>query len=156
MKLKITILLLGVAGFVISASAQENFVFLNYLGDTASFEMDEMAIENHFLGEQMAVKYTRVRLSYTYVSGGSGTHPVSETIVDKPTIYKSIKKLNSHYKKQFKKGEIDTSTAIRELGWYLDVGFAIYRQNTDDFEEALKSAKKPDQIALVFDRIVFE
>ena len=156
MKLKIITLLLGVAGFAISASGQEKFVFQNYLLDTASFVMDDGSVEDHFLGEQMAVKYTRVKKSYTYLTEGSVTNPVPQTYVDKPTIYYSLKKLNSHYKKQLKKGEIDSSTAVKELGWCFDVGFAIYQQDTSEFEKALRNAKKPEQMALVYSQVVFE
>lgn len=156
MKTRFITLLLGLAGIITYASGQDNFIFENSLRDTASFVQEDFALESHYLGEQMALKYTRMRKTYTYVTEGTPTQPSSQTIVTKPTIYYSLKKLNNYYKKQLKKGEIDTGTAVEELGWYFDVGFAIYPQNTDEFEEALKKAKKPDEIAGVFAQVEFK
>ncbi len=149
-------LLIGALAFVASVNGQERFTFQNQLGDTVHFHINPNDIGSHFLGDQMAIKYYRLQETYTYVEKGSVTNPGERTVIMKPTIYYSLKRLNSHYKKQLKKGEIDSSEAVEELGWYFDVGFAIYEQDTSELEKALKSAKKPDEIVQVFAHVVLK
>ncbi len=147
---------MGILAMVTSLYGQEAFTFQNKLGDTVRFEIDRNAIGSHYLGDEMAMKYYRFEETYTYVEPGSITNPTQRTVITKPIIYYSLKKLNSHYKKQLKKGRIDSSEAVKKLGWYFDVGFAIYEQDTSELEKALKSAKKPDEIAQVFAHVTLE
>jgi predicted DNA-binding protein (UPF0278 family) len=102
------------------------------------------------------VKYYRIQETYTYVEEADVQNLTHRTMVNKPTIYYSMKKLNNHYKKQLRKGAIDSSSAVEELGWYFDIAFAIYEQDTSEFEDALKKAKKPDKIAELFAQVVLE
>lgn len=156
MKLRIFALLMGVVAFATSAGGQDSFTFRNQLRDTVHLGIRQSDVTRHFLGDNVAVKYYRLKETYTYVESASVTNPNERTIVKKPTIYYSLKKLNSHYRKQLKKGKIDSSKAIEELGWYFDIGFAIYDQNTSDFEKALKDAKKPGEIEQLFARVILE
>jgi hypothetical protein len=156
MKSKVFTLLLGVVTISAVTSGQEYFRFENQLNDTARFDLDPQVIGNHYLGEQLALKYSRIQETYTYEQQGTVTNPVTRTVVMKPAIYYSLKKLNSYYRKQLKKGKIDSSEAIRQLGWYFDIGFAIHGQNTTKFEDALQEARKPDRIAELFTQVVLE
>ena len=156
MRLRIFTLLFGVVAFVAGASGQEQFTFQNQLGDTVHFDIESSDIGSHYLGEQVAIKFYRLQETYTYVEAGTVTNPGERTVVMKPTIYYSLKRLNSHFRKQLKKGVIDSSDAVNKLGWCLDVGFAIYDQDTSDFEKALKSAKKADEIVQVFAQVILE
>ena len=139
-----------------STNAQDGFSFQNQLRDTIHITLEDASISKHFLGNELAVKYYRLQETYTYVEPGSVTNPAERTIVTKATIYNSIKKITSHYKKQVKKGEIDSADAVEELGYCYDVAFSIYEQDTSDFEKALKSAKKPDEMAMVFAEVVLK
>jgi hypothetical protein len=156
MKLRLVIILLGTIVSFASADGQDNFRFLNQLGDTIHIEIKQESVGNHYLGEYIAIKFYRIKEVYTYEEMGTVTNPVAQTIVNKPAIYYSLKKLNTHYKRQLKKGEIDTSVAMEELGRCFDVGFAIFEQDTSEFEKALKSARKPDQIADLFTQVILE
>ena len=156
MKLRILALLAGAVAFVAGARGQEYFTFSNNLSDTVQIPVVQDLIGSHYLGEEMAVKYYRLREIYTYEETGTAAKPVHQTVVNKPTIYYSLKKLNSHYKKQLKKGEIDSNQAVKQLGWYFDVGFAIFSQDTGDLEKALRQAKNPDEIASIFAHVKLE
>ena len=156
MKLRFFVLLLGAVAYVAGLSGQEQFTFQNQMRDTVHFEVNRNDLSSHYLGVQIAVKYYRLKETYTYVEAGSVSNPGERTIVMKPTIYYSLKRLNSHYKKQLRKGAIDSIEAVEELGWYFDVGFAIYEQDTSDFERALKSARNPDEIAQVFAHVILQ
>jgi len=156
MKLRFMTILLGMVTFVANTSAQENFTFQNLINDTVHLVIKPADVGSHYLGSDMAVKLYRLKETYTYLESGSDANPVSKTVVSKPNIYYSLKKLNTHYKKQLKKGEIDSSSAKKQLGWYFDIGFAIYEQNTLDFENALKRTRKPEQIVEVFTQVILE
>ena len=134
MKLKLFAILMGVVALALNVNGQSSFTFLNQLRDTIHFDISKGDVTKHFLGDYIAGKYFRLQETYTYVEPGNINNPTPRTVVMKPTIYYSLKKLNAHYKKQLKKGEIGSSEAIQELGWCFDVGFSIYDQNTDDFE----------------------
>jgi hypothetical protein len=156
MKLKFLAFLVGASMGILNSSAQEKFLFENHLRDTVHLNYNSLDIGSHYLGDDLAIKYYRIQETYTYVEQGNVQNPVAKTVVQKPTIYYSLKKLNSYYKKQLRKGNIDSSKAIQELGRYFDIGFSIYQQDTSEFEEALKSARKPDEIAEVFAQVVLE
>ena len=156
MKLRLFALLIGVLALALSVNGQSSFTFLNQLRDTIHFDIEKSDVSNHFLGDNIAAKYFRLQETYTYVEPGNINNPTTRTVVMKPTIYYSLKKLNAHYKKQLKKGEIESSKAIQELGWCFDVGFAIYDQDTGDFEKAIKNARKPDEIAQLYAHVILE
>lgn len=156
MKLRLFALLIGVLALALSVNGQSSFTFLNQLRDTIHFDISKGDVTRHFLGDYIAGKYFRLQKTYTYVEPGNINNPTTRTVVMKPTIYYSLKKLNAHYKKQLKKGEIDSTKAIRELGWCFDVGFAIYDQDTGEFEKAIKNARKPDEIAQLFAHVILE
>jgi hypothetical protein len=156
MKLRILTLLFGAVAFAAGASGQEYFIFSNHLGDTVHIPVDKVDIGTHYLGENIAVKYYRLRETYTHEESGSAANPIGHTIVSKPTIYYSLKKLNSNYKKQLKSGAIDSRQAVKQLGWYFDVGFAIFEQDTGELEKALRNAKNPDEIAQIFAHVKLE
>ena len=156
MKLKYLTIFLGVLCYATTTSAQENFTFQNLMSDTVHLVFDHNDVGTHYLGHEMAVKFYRLKETYTYLESGSDANPVSKTVVSKPNIYYSLKKLNTYYKKQLKRGEIDSSSAVKQLGLHFDIGFAIYEQNTSDLESALKGAKKPEQILDVFAQVILE
>jgi hypothetical protein len=153
MRLRLITLLFGAVLLFARTYGQDQFTFQNQLSDTVHFEIEMSEVGNHYLGEQLAVKLYRIKETYTYVEAGTETTPGNRTVIVKPAIYYSLKKLNNHFKKQLKKGMIDSSTAVTQLGWFMDIGFAIYGQDTTEFEKALKSAKKPDEIVKLFNQV---
>ena len=138
-------------------SAQvDSFRFSNNLYDTSSIELGSDFMADHYLGQTIAVKMYRLKKTYTYVEAGTPASPGDKTTVKKPTIYYSMKKLNTYYKKQLKKGEIERVDAQLKLSWYLDIAYSIYSQDTNLFETALKTAKKAPEIDQVFARVVMD
>jgi hypothetical protein len=156
MKLRFLTVLLGLISLAMISHAQDNFVFQDLMRDTVHLEIDPSEVGSHFLGSDIALKFYRLKETYTYVEPGSYANPTARTVVSKPTIYYSLKKLNNYYKKRIRKGQLNEDEAKKKLGWYFDVGFAIFEQDTSSFEEALRAAKKPDQIEKVFSRISLE
>ncbi len=133
--------------------AQETFEFRNTLADTARRGFNYSMASDHFLGDIIAKKLFRFKETYTYVEKGTPMSPGDKVIVRKPTIFYSVRKLNNYYKKEIRKGRKSPSDAIDEFGSILDKSFVIYDQPTDEFEEFLKSSKKPEEIIKAFEKV---
>jgi hypothetical protein len=152
-----------IVGFLIAmsirsgwAQIQDTFYFNNNLDRIKSIEVDYTKVPKHYLGYEIGSKMYLLDQTYTVVEEPSPVNPVEKTIVNKPAIFYSIKKLNKYYKKTIKKGEITKEQAKDELNTYLDICLAIYNQETEIFEEALKNSKKEKEIAAVFSRVILE
>jgi len=91
---------------------------------------------------------------YTYIlTDDQGT---SKIVVRKPAIFHSIKKLNLTYKRQLKKGEISQQDAKKKLNNTLDVGIAIFAQETDNIESVLRQTRDQALIEDIFARVVLQ
>jgi len=150
--LGVFLLLVCSSGF----SQVDSFRFSNHLADTGSFEYDYNFVDEHYLGDDIALKMYRVKETYTYIEAGTPSSPGDKTQVKKPAIYYAIKKLNTYYKKQLKKGEVDRAEAYEKLARYLDIAYSIYNDDTAMFEDELRSAKKAPEIDELFARVVLE
>jgi len=138
------------------AGAEDTFYFDNDLANIKELNIDPDFISKHYLGEDIAVKMHLLKETYTYIERGDDLNPLDKTIVNKPTIFYSMKKLNNYYKKKLKKGGLSQEEAKDKLDHYLDICLAIYLQSTDSFEEALRSSKGQDEIDGVFSRVVLQ
>lgn len=115
----------------------------------SSIYEEEIKTENlplHFLGEAVAKKFELFKNAYLYEDGLRLT-------IEKPIIYKSIKKINKHLIKQVKKGGIEKNIAKKELLNYLDIAIVIVAKPTTAFENALKNAKSTAGLIQVFNRV---
>ncbi|MFC2125312.1 hypothetical protein ACFLU5_10905 [Bacteroidota bacterium] len=138
------------------AGAEDTFYFDNDLVDIKDLAINPNFISKHYLGEDIAVKMHLLKETYTYIERGDDLNPVDKTVVNKPTIFYSMKKLNNYYKKQIKKGTISKEDAKEKLDLYLDICLSIYLQSTDNFEEALRTSKGNDEIVGVFSRVILK
>jgi len=138
------------------AGAEDTFYFDNDLVNVKALNIDPNYITKHYLGEDIAIKMHLLKETYTYIERGDDLNPVDKTIVNKPAIFYSMKKLNNHYKKQIKKGTVSKEEAKEKLDHYLDICLSIYLQSTDNFEEALRTSKGNDELDGVFSRVVLK
>jgi hypothetical protein len=136
----------------IYAQSQE-FLFMNNLKDTLRLKIDYANAGTHVLGSEVARKMLLLQDTYTYVERGTLMAPGDKTIVKKPDIYYSVKKLNNYYKKAVKKGTIDEKQAAKNLISVVDKSYSIFYEDTKDFEKYLKAQKKPEDIQKAFDLI---
>ena len=148
--------------FVTITSAQGNepekhvFKFSNNLSYYENSEIDMTFVEDHYLGQEIALKFYLLKDVYTTVQPATPTSPTEKTIVSKPTIYYATKKISRLYKKEIKKGLITEQEAKSNLNKVLDVSLSIYHEETEEFESVLKDAKDSDEIFGVFSRVVLE
>ena len=89
------------------------FGFAGYSQDyTFRYDMQEMEevvntqeIKPHFLGNEIATRLQLLKESYTYKEPNeiSGTE---NAVIEKPSIYNAVRKVNRYLKKAVKKGDI--------------------------------------------------
>lgn len=148
------ILLLAVLAYV-PAHTQETTVFVFDANpgalDISDFEGQQ--IKSNPLGNEVATKLELLQSRFTYVEEGTPTSPTNRTIIIKPTIYNSVLKLNRYYKKQVKKGAMELNSATNEFLKYIDLALILYAERTEEFEDYLNKAGKPEEIIAAYDLI---
>ncbi len=148
--------------FVTITSAQGNepekqvFKFANNLSYYENSEIDMSFVEEHYLGQDIALKFYLFKDTYTTIQPATPTSPTEKTIVNKQTIYYAVKKISRNYKKEIKNGLITEADAKSNLNKILDVSLSIYSEETEEFEAVLKSAKSSEEIYNVFSQVVLE
>ncbi|MBP1618475.1 MAG: hypothetical protein H6Q14_2302 [Bacteroidetes bacterium] len=105
-------------------------------------------IDNHVFGEDIA------KMQYSFNKYYCSKEPVApgnfatKTIIKKPDIFHSVKKIESFLKNQYKKGEITLAMAHDEYSKVLDTALNVVDENTGDFENRLNSAKGKAEVLL--------
>lgn len=105
--------------------------------------------EAHEFGSKVAC--LKVLMEKYYVSKEEVVpgDPMTRTIIKKPNIYNTARKIEKHLKKEVKNGDISLEKATNDLTHILEVSLAIISEpKTETFEEALDQNKKniEDQI----------
>lgn len=113
-------------------------------------------VSDHDFGRDVAEKYAIFLHNYTYIEKATLTSPGDKTIIKKPVIFNSVKKMDKYYRKQVKKGLMELSVGHDKLLKYLTIANMVCSQDTKEFEKALKQAKEPEDLATVFDRATFK
>ena len=114
-------------------------------------------IEPHYLGSEIAGKWSLVNELYLKKSevnmGFSSTY--TETV--KPAILNAVYKMNAFYKKALNRKTIKVDEAQKQFSWILDCAIAIfYCSDSAEFELALAKTKDPNQIAKLFNSVKIE
>lgn len=147
-------LFLGICRVTLAQEQPETFSF-NFLEDRLDASgISEATISNHYLGVDIAKKLELLKSTYTWKEEGTPNSPTSKTIVEKPAIYYSVKKLDKYYKKAIKKGEISEEEARNEFTKALDIALFIRYQETAAFESTLRQLKEESDIALLYTKKV--
>jgi hypothetical protein len=134
----------------------KKFVFENNLSYYEDYEVDMAFVSPHYIGEEIALKFHLLDETYTTVEPATPTSPTEKTIVNKPTIYYTIKKLSRKYKREIRKDRISEEKVKENLSYVLDIGLSIFHEDTEEFEEVLRGRKKPDEIMEAFNMVVLK
>ena len=132
------------------------FEFQKQLDNAKEIEVSPESVGTNYLGEEIARKYYILQELYTYEEAGTPTSPATKTIVEKPSVYYSLKKLNRYYKKMVKKDKMEMDKAVEELKHFLNIGISIVYQPTEDFEAYLDDHRKPEEIVEAYSKVVLE
>lgn len=157
MKKLFIFLLLFIGGFSISiAQDKQTYEFRNQLRDTSNLNLDYSLMGSHFLGNNIARRMYRFEKTYTFQIAPTAMSPGTKTVVNKPTIYYTVNRLNKYFRNGVRKNKIETSDAIVRISEILDLAFVIYSQDTEEFEAYLKKNKSPEHAENAFNMIVLK
>lgn len=135
------------------ASNNEQFVFKVYSVNNAP----KGEIESHFLGDEIAAKWTLVNELFLRKGEVSVGFSTSYTEIIKPSVFNAVCKMNSYYKKALGKGLINKEEAQQQFSWILDCALAAFASDeTKSFEAALIKTKAPEQINQLFQSVKIE
>ena len=154
---RVLIISLMLCALAVGSRAQESdsFYFYNNM-ESVDTDADPLMIKDHYLGPEIGLKVYLFNNMYTKVEEATDFNPVDKTVVFKPAIFYSMKKLNNYYKKAVKKGIVSEQEAKDKLNSYLDICLSIYLQETAYFESELKKYKKTEDIDAVYSRVILE
>ena len=131
------------------------FKFKGYSNEN---ELENITIEmagNHQLGDLISKKLYLFYEKYTSQTALAPGNPAVKTVIKKPVIYESVKRIERDLKRAVKKGEIPVSLATSELNTVLDVALNILTTDTKDFENALNSSRSTEsKIELFTKRVI--
>ncbi len=143
-------------GISFAGNAQDTDVFsFNFVEDKLDDSNVNMAsVGEHHLGSDIAVKLELLKDTYTWKEEGTPNSPTAKTVVEKPAIYYSLKKLDKYYKKAIKGGDMTTEEAVEGFTKALDIALFIRYQETQAFEDKLRELKEESDIALLYTKKV--
>ena len=116
----------------------------------------ELGTKNHLFGDEIAKKEVLFKERYLKKIEGTPTSPTTKTVVVKPKVYQSIKKIDKYLVKRVKKGLMEQEKAKADLEACLNVVLICSSSNTFELEERLKAAKKPEKMIEVYKAVVLE
>jgi hypothetical protein len=114
-----------------------------FKGYSIEYELENISVElagNHPFGETIAKKVYLFNEKYTSQVALSPGNPAVKTVIKKPVIYESVKRIERDLKRSVKKGEIPLTTATSEFNKVLDVALNVLTTDTTDFENAIESS----------------
>jgi hypothetical protein len=132
----------------ISAQAVANdasgvmYLFPNEVRSNNSFRRGVFAGQ-HIFGDTITYKMNEFEKKYVYFKPGNGAYAVEEKIILKPQIYKSIKKLDTFFEKEFSEGRMSVVVASDRFTKVLDVGLKLINFQTVQVEKDIKKLKDP-------------
>lgn len=143
-------------GISVAGYSQDSDVFsFNFVEDKLDDSGVNMAaVGDHYLGSDIAVKLELLKNSYTWKEEGTPNSPTTKTVVEKPAIYYSLKKLDKYYKKAIKQGALTEEAAKEEFVKALDIALFIRYQETTAFEDKLRDLKEDSEIASLYTKKV--
>lgn len=113
--------------------------------------------EPHFLGDEIAEKWTVVNELYRQkgeISVGFGT---SYTEIAKPAVFNAVCRINNYYKKAVSKGMMSGDDARSQFSRILDCAIAAFHcDKTEKFETALMKVRDADQLIRIFGSVKIE
>jgi len=132
---------------ILSEIPVETLPVFKFKGYSTGYELEKISKElagTHPFGEMIAKKLYLFDEKYTTEVALAPGNPATKTIIKKPAIYESVKRIERDLKRSVKKGEIPVATATNEFNTVLDIGLSILTTDTKDFENALDSSRNTE------------
>ncbi len=138
---------------------QDNLYTFRYIEDELDVSsVDDDDVKSHDFGYEVAKKIHLLQENYTWIQQGTAENPsIKMTMVEKPAIYYAVKKLDKHFTKSVKKGNMTMDEAKKQYSKALDIALQVRFQETQEFEEKLRDIKNKEELAILFtDKVKLE
>ncbi|MDR2773347.1 MAG: hypothetical protein LBC19_01160 [Tannerella sp.] len=130
---------------VVSAEAEGNSDYKWEFFSAVSDSFDDAVLlnaEKNEFGQRVACLKMLVNKYYICKEEVVPGDPTMRTLIRKPDIYNSVRRVEKHLKKEVKKGNLTWQQAADELTFVLEVAVAaIDEKDTDSFEASLGESK---------------
>jgi hypothetical protein len=132
-------------GDVVSVEAEGNSGYKWEFFSAVSDSFDDVILQNaekDEFGQRVACLKMLVNKYYIRKEEVVPGDPTMRTLIRKPDIYNSVRRVEKHLKKEVKKGNLTRQQAAGELAYVLEVAVAaIDERDTDSFESSLSESK---------------
>lgn len=108
---------------------------------------------HHFLGDTIAKKIYLMYEIYTYIEPIAPGNPATKTMVYKPIIYNSIRKIEKYFKKEIKKGNITKEEAKIKFNYILDIVILLKNKNTDVLEKYIRNCNTTTDLINLYSHV---
>ena len=143
------------AGTEIPGEVLPVFKFKGYSNKNELENITSEVAGSHQFGDLIAKKLYLFYEKYTSQVALAPGNPAFKTIIKKPVIYESVRRIERDLKRSVKKGEIPVAMATSEFNTVLDVALNILTTDTKDFENALDTSHDTDsKIELFTKRVI--
>lgn len=136
------------------SSTSIEFEFSAFSHDLELENISSEIAGEHMFGTNIAKKINLFESKYTREVALVPGNPQTKTIIYKPVIYESVKKIEKYLKKAVKKNEITIETASANLNKVLDVAINIATADTKAFEERISETGDTNNLLQLYVRKV--
>jgi hypothetical protein len=138
-------------------STKKNLPFYEFNTYSLSAQLENITEEmagNHEFGLLIAKKLYLLDERYVSEVAVVPGNPQTRTVIKKPAIYESVKKVEKYLRRSVKKGGMPLNIAISDLNKVLDVALSVSVSETGNFEKELQSIDNVEEkIALFTERV---
>jgi hypothetical protein len=154
----IVFLLLG-QGFAwgqASFGSSGGVVFLNKNSSTENAGIKRGSfVGEHFFGDSVAILSNTFEKLYVYYTLTSGAYPTEREHINKPTVYKSVKKIEKNLINAVKNKSISLSEGKNRYLHILFISIKMKDYDTSKVETELKTIKNPSLLEEYFNNLKF-
>ncbi len=125
---------------------------LKYIEDQFD-EIDLSLVRKHKLGEEVALYLHLLDQEYTYVTEAAPGSFSGRMVIQKPTIYNSINRIDKYFRKQIRKGLATEEQARNELIRTAEIALILLHKDSSEFEKALEKSKTDEKLLSLYSRI---
>lgn len=118
------------------------YLYRNESNTANSFKRGAYA-GDHVLGDTISIKLNEFEKRYIYFKPGSGAYAIEEKVTLKPQIYKSIKRVDNYFSKQFSGNKMSRKESSDRFSAVLDVAIKLINYDTKQVELDLRKINDP-------------
>jgi hypothetical protein len=137
-----------------SGKNDKQFIFKAYSFDYELNDVPADMVGKHQFGDLIARKIYLLDKRYVSEVNITPGNPATKTVIRKPVLYESVRKVEKDLKKSVRKGDISASIAADTFNKILDVAINIFSDDTRDFEDILSKSSDTNSIIELFTKRV--